>query len=448
MPLHRPPGPRDWALGLRTVARIKRDILKFYSQLHRDYGDCVYARLGPYHDYCFFHPDQVREVLVERAKAFVKMPRLTRVLRQWNGDGLLITEGDTWRRQRRLAQPAFHRDRFAGYADLMAAAAHEHLAHLSGEIDFERLATELTMDIITRTMFGAGLDAGERAELREAVHVLNDVALREMTAAVTLPDWLPLPGKGAKRRAMRALDAAVRKMIRARRAGGADAGDLLSMLLLAVDAEGDGKGLTDEEARDQCVNIFLAGHDTAAAGLTWVGWALAAHPAVAARAAQEVGEALGDRAPGYADLPKLKYLERVVKEALRHRPPAIGAFARQATADTEIGGWVVPKGTIVRVLSWVTHHDPRWYPEPGTFDPDRFAPGRVEALPPGAYFPFGLGPRGCIGSQFAMTELILLTAMVLQRVVLTPAPGQAEPVPVAGMSLRPANGLPLVATAR
>jgi cytochrome P450 len=247
---------------------------------------------------------------------------------------------------------------------------------------------------------------------------------------------------------MRVLDSTVRTMIARRRKEGADAGDLLSMLLLAVDAEADGKGLTDEEARDQCVTFFLAGHDTAAAGMIWVGWALASHPEVAARAAAEADEVLGDRDPTFTDLPRLKYVERVVKESLRLWPPAFGVFARRAVQDVEVGGWRVPRGGIVRLFQWVTQRDARWFPDPQKFDPDRFAPGRVEQLPHGAYFPFGLGPRSCVGNHFAMTEMTLLTALLVRRFTLTPAPGQGEAVPVAGMSLRPASGLRLTLTPR
>lgn len=443
-----PPGPRDGVFGVRTAGRIMRDILGFYAGVHRDHGDAVYMRLGPYHDFTFFHPDQVREVLVEKAKHFVKMPRLTRVLRQWNGDSLLLTEGDTWLRQRRLAQPAFHPSRFAAYGDVVVAAGRDRLAGLTGEVDFAALMTDLTMDIITRTLLGGGLSDADRADLARAVAILNEVAVREMGSLVVAPDWLPLPAKRAKRWAMRTLDATVRRLIAARRTSGTDAGDLLSMLLLAVDSEADGKGLTDEEARDQCVTFFLAGHDTSAAGMIWVGWALASHPEVAARAAAEVDDVLGGRDPTFAELPRLRYVERVVKEALRLWPPAIGVFARAAVRDVEIGGWAVPKGGIVRVFSWVTQRDARWFPDPERFDPDRFAPGRVEQIPHGAYFPFGLGPRSCVGNHFAMTELTLLTALLVRRFTLTPAEGQQPPVPVAGMSLRPAGGLRLGLTPR
>jgi cytochrome P450 len=447
MSASRPPGPRDWSLGIRTLGRIKADVLGFYTAAHRTYGDAVYMRFGPFHTFTFYHPDQVREVLAEKAKHFTRMWRQVQVFRQWNGNGLSITDGDPWLRQRRLVQPAFHQARLARYAGAITAVARERLAAAAGPVGFDTLMTDLTMDVITRTMFGTDL-GGARADLARALKVLNDVAMRELTAPATLPDWLPLPGKREKRWAIRTLDGTVRRFVAERRKAGADAGDLLSMLLLAADEDADGGGFTDEQARDECVGIFLAGHGTAAAAMTWVGWALAAHPDVMARAAAEVDSVLGGRDPAFADLPRLTYTERVVKEALRLWPPAFAMFTRQAARDTEVGGWPVPKGSSVHLFSWVTHRDPRWFPDPEAFDPDRFAPGRIENIPPGAYFPFGLGPRACVGNHFAMTELTFLTTMLVQRFTLAPAPGQGVPVPAAGMALRPAGGLRLALTPR
>jgi cytochrome P450 len=262
------------------------------------------------------------------------------------------------------------------------------------------------------------------------------------------PDWLPFRKQREKRWAIRTLDGVIRRFIATRRSTGEDRGDLLSMLLLAVDEEGDHKGLTDEQVRDQCMTLFLAGHDTTAAGLMWVGWVLARHPEIAERTRAEVDAALARREPTYADLPALAYTERVVKEALRYYPPAIAIFGRKALEDITIGSWTIPKGGIVRAVSYVTHHDPRWFPEPDRIDPDRFAPGRVEQLPQLAYFPFGAGPRVCVGQHFAMMEMTLLTAMLVQRFTFAAAPGQGEPVLSAQMSLRPKDGLRLTLTSR
>lgn len=447
---HRPPGPADWTLGIRLARQIVSDLLDFYTNIQRQYGDIVYMRLGPYQDYSLFHPDLIREVLVEKAREFIRFEWPIGVLAQWNGEGLLISEGETWLRHRRILQPAFHRGRFYRYAEEITTATSKLLNRLENEqaaVDFEQAMTDLTTAVICRAMFGSDL-GDERAQVRRAVGVLSRLAVHEMSTPVRLPDWLPLAGKQEKRWAMQTLDDTVRRFIRARRAAGTDQGDLLSMLLLAVDEEGDKRGLTDEQARDHCVTIFLAGHDTTAAGLIWVGWALASHPEIARRAAAEVDRVLGNRSPKFEDLPQLPLVECVVKETLRRWPPAPAVFPRRALHDMEIGGYPIPKGAIIRVWSYVVHHDPRWFPDPERFDPDRFAPGKAEQIPAGAYIPFGMGPRTCIGNNFAMTEMTLVTAMLLQRFEIAPADSQREPALEVAMSLRPRGGMRLRLTPR
>jgi cytochrome P450 len=209
------------------------------------------------------------------------------------------------------------------------------------------------------------------------------------------------------------------------------------MLLLAVDEEGGGGRFTDEQARDQCMSLLIAGHDTTAAALTWLFYCLAREPRVAAQVHQELDQVLGDRAPTAADLPRLSTTERVVKETLRLYPPAVAVFMRQALEDIEISGVSVPRGSLIQIFSYVCQRDPRWFPEPERFDPDRFLPERQRTLPPFAYFPFGGGGRICVGNAFAMMEMTLVAATLLQRLRVELAPGQGEARPVALMSLRP-----------
>lgn len=445
-----PPGPPTRWWGLPMIGEIQRDILGFYKRMQRDYGDSVFMQLGPYRDYSFFHPDQIHEVLIEKAKAFVRFKRPLDVLRQWNGDGVLITEGEQWLSHRRLLQPAFHVKRFGAYADAVVETAtqrfHEQ-APRETTLDFETTMTDLTTAVICRTMFGTDL-GNTVADMRRAVKILSHVAVQEMYQPFTWPDWLPLPGKADKRWAMQTLDQTIRGFIRQRRETGGDSGDLLSMLLLAADDEGDGRRLTDEQARDQCVTIFLAGHDTTAAGLTWLGWVLATHPEITEQAATEVEAVLAGRSPTFADLPRLGVIERLVKETLRLYPPAIAVFARQAVQDVDIGGWTVPRGGIVRLMTYITHHDPRWFPEPHRFDPDRFVPNRSAKLPPCAYIPFGAGPRVCIGQTFAMMEMTLIATLLLQRYHIKPGPEQSTPELNPSMSLRPVGGLRLTLSPR
>jgi cytochrome P450 len=309
-------------------------------------------------------------------------------------------------------------------------------------INFEQAMTDLTLAIVVATLFGSEPTA-EPAALAAAVATLSEIFMRETMAPVLLPDWFPLPSKGRKRRAIRFLNETVDRIIRMRRASGAERNDLLSMLLLAVDEQGDGRGMSDHQARHEAMTLFIAGHDTTAAGLTWIGYILSTQPEVAERAAREVDAALGGRPATYLDIPRLNYLAQVVKETLRLYPPAIGIFTRQVVKDVEIGGYLLNKGSLVQLLSYVTHRDPRWFPEPERFEPERFEPGRAESIPAFAYFPFGGGPRVCIGNQFAMAEMVLVTATLLQHLRFELAPEQGPVKLKAQLSLRPEGGLRL-----
>jgi cytochrome P450 len=433
---------------LSLVSRIRRDILGFYAEMQRKYGDMVYMRLGPYRDYTVFHPDLIRELLVTKARCFEKMPWQRRVFAQWNGNSILLSEGDFWLRQRRLVQPAFHPRRLQNYAAAMVNCTTRLLngwqtalaERGQWQIDVVKAMTDLTIEIIAKTLFDADV-AGAARQLGEAVSVLNDVAMYEIMYPIRLPDWVPRPYVRRKRWAIQVIDTTVRGLIRERRASGQDHGDLLSMLLLAVDQEGDGQGMTDEQVRNEAVTLLLAGHDTTAAALSWVFYLLAKHPEAAARVREEMGQVIGDRLPAGADVARLHYTERFLKETMRLYPPAIGVFARQAVTDVEIGGYTIKKGGVVRALSYPVHHDARWFPDPERFDPDRFLPERMEEVPQYAYFPFGGGPRVCIGNNFALMEMTLIVATVLQGFELQLAPQQQEPRLSVMLSLRPKGGL-------
>jgi cytochrome P450 len=367
-----------------------------------------------------------------------------KVLAQWNGNSVIITEGDEWLRQRRMVQPAFHPRRFGRYAACMVARTRNRLdrwlktIETAGGVETEigKEMTDLTLEIIAKTMFDAEIRA-EASDLSRAVAILSEVAVKEMQSPWSLPDWLPLPEKRRKRWAMRRLDETVRRFIRERRASGLDRGDLLSMLLLAVDEEGDGGRFSDDQARDQSMTLLIAGHDTTAAGLTWLFYCLARQPEAAALVHRELDAVLGGREPNADDLPRLSYTERVVKETLRLYPPAIAVFMRQALADVEIAGYTLPRNSLVQLFPYICQHDPRWFPEPERFDPGRFLPERQRTLPPFAYFPFGGGPRVCIGNTFATMEMTLVAATLLQHLKVELAAGQGEARPAALMSLRP-----------
>jgi cytochrome P450 len=447
-----PPGPRDGLLGITLVRQIRKDAMEFYARMARLYGDCVHMRFGTYHDYVFFHPDQVKEILVTKAKQFRRFRRPMDVLAQWNGEhSVIIAEGSEWLRQRRLAQPAFHQRRFGKYAESVVELTEKwgqrRLAAAEAAFDIVKEMTDLALAINARMLFGIDvLTAAPR--FAEAVGVLANVAVREFTLPFTLPDWFPLPGKARKRWAIGYLDSTIRSIIGQWRAESRDHGDLLSMLLTAVDEEGDGRTMTDEEARDSLMTMLIAGHDTVAAGLSWTWHVLATHPEVEAQILEEVESVAGDRLPTAEDLPQLVYLDRVIKETMRLYPPAPTVFTRQAIATVEIGGYELPAGSLVHVFSSVTQHDRRWFEAPEEFNPNHFAAAAVEKRPPFAYFPFGAGPRMCIGNTLAMMTMTLVTATVLRRLRLEQA---AEQGPVEWellMSLRPKGQLLMVASER
>jgi len=417
-------------------------------ELHKDYGDIVYSRMGPYRAFFFFHPDQIREILTDKTKLLPKFRRQVRVLQQWDGNGLVLSEGEFWARQRRLVQPAFQVKRFAGYAAAMVHKS-ENLAREwerlpeSSVIPVEEAMTDLTLEIAAKTFFDTD-PAAEVHNLRKAVAILSETAIREMSQAIHLPDWAPLPRIRAKKWAMNYLDSTIRRFIAERRKTGEDRGDLLSMLLQAVDSEDSKTRMTDEQARDEAMVLFLAGHDTTAAGLTWFWYIMGKHPEVQQRVRDEIQSVFHENPLGLADVSKLPYLTAVIKETLRLYPPAVGVFAREAQEQIELGGYEIPKGSIVYAFSYVTHRDQRWFLDPERFDPDRFLGEKGKSVSPFAYFPFGAGPRACIGAQFALTEMTLVAASLLRRFEFSFCPGDPDPEPVTHLSLRPKGGLRMV----
>jgi len=431
---------------LSVLREIQRDLLGTLDRFHAEYGDAVLLQVAGGRYYLFHHPDQVREILVTKGRSFQIRPHVRRVFSQWNGNSVLTTEGEAWRAQRKLVTPGFASRRFAGYAEAMVHQTDElardwtaRLARDEGTVEIDGEMTALTLRIIGETMFSADI-AGETERIGAAVRTLGEVAMRELASPFVPPDWLPWPGRTAKRAAIRYLDELVWKVVRERRAEGTDRGDLLSMLLLAADDE-DGV-LTDAQVRDNAMTMLLAGHDTTAAGFCWIFYELARNPALQQAVAHEV-DAIGTLALTAADLPRLKYCERFVKESLRLHPPTSGVFVREALEDVEIGGYDVRKGDLVQEFSYIVQRDPRWYPDPLRFDPDRFLPEIEATRPQFAYFPFGGGPRVCVGQNFAMLEMILVLGTMLQSFEFSLAPGQGEPRPTFRASLRPDGGIRL-----
>jgi len=422
---------------------MRRDPLAFLTRIAREHGDVARFRMGPVELHLVNRPEWIRDVLVTHAASFHKGRGLERAKRLL-GEGLLTSEDPVHLRQRRMMQPAFHAQRIAGYAGVMVELADRLAARWKdGENrDVAAEMTRLTLAIVGRTLFDADVEA-EADEIGAAL----TTALGLFGRTFTLPyfellDRLPLPMNRRFERAKARIDATIARLVAERRRapGGTD---LLSLLVAASDTEGDGRGMTDAQVRDEAITIFLAGHETTANALAWTWYLLAQNPEAEARLHEEVDRVLdGGRSPSAADLPRLPWTEMVLAESMRLFPPA-WIIGRRAIETYAVGGFRVPRGSIVVVSQWVTHRDPRWFPDPGRFDPERFRPEAKEARPRFSYFPFGGGPRVCIGEGFAWMEGVLVLAAIARRWRLRLAPGQAI-VPAPSITLRPRDGIRIV----
>jgi cytochrome P450 len=433
-----PPGPKGALPGLPFLS-FARDPLGFLTGVAREHGDVVY--FGGVSDdfYLLNHPDHIKDVLVTHNASFMKGRGLQRAKRLL-GEGLLTSEPPLHRRQRRLAQPAFHKQRINAYASLMV----DYTLRLERErweagrtLDVAREMMHLALTIVGKTLFGAETEA-EAEEVREALSDSIASFTRIMMPFAELLGRLPFPSNRRFEQSRARLDRVIYRIIEERRAGGEDRGDLLSMLLRAQDEE-DGGRMTDEQLRDEAMTIFLAGHETTANALAWTWYLLSQHPEAEARLHGELEEVLGGRPPAAEDLPRLRYVEMVFAESMRLYPPA-WILGRRALEDYEVGGYLIPRGALVILSPYVMHRDPRFFPEPERFDPGRWTPEAKAARPQFSYFPFGGGPRRCIGEGFAWMEGVLVIATLAQRWRLRLAPGQRV-APQTGVTLRPRRGI-------
>ncbi len=433
----RPPGPRNPPV-LGHLTAFRRDAPRFLERIAREFGDISYFRLGKQDVTFVNHPDWVRDVLVTRQHHFVKS-RLLQRAKALLGEGLLTSEAPLHTRQRRLAQPAFHRDRLAGYAETMinaAVCARERMvAGETRDMAFEMM--RLTLAIVGRTLFSADVES----ESKEIGAALTDVLQLFEIVLTPFSEWiekLPLPAVRRFHAARKRLDETIYRMISERRQSGEDCGDLLSMLLLARDEDGSG-GMTDDQVRDEALTLFLAGHETTANALTWTWYLLSQHPEVEQRFHEELADVLQGRTPVPDDFARLPYTTTVFQEALRLYPPAWG-IGRMVAKPVEIGGYALDRGDIVLMSPYVMHRDSRYYAEPDRFLPERWTSERKTALPKFAFFPFGGGARVCIGENFAWMEGVLLLATIGQSRRFRLAPGQRVDHR-ALITLRPREGM-------
>lgn len=434
-----PPGPKGVPV-LGNLVDIGRDIFGFLARCERDFGDAVYLELGTSWPTLMLNgSDLLEEVLVKKHESFRKNTFFWRQVSALFGKGLLTSDGDLWRTQRRLAAPAFAARRIQSYAPVMVAAGERMLADWrDGEVrDIYPDTMVATLRIASRTMFGFEVDT-EVAAMGEAVDLLSEQIGHRFARPFLIPDWLPTPGNARYRRGIAHVEKVVSEIIEDRRVNDPDKGDLLSMLILARDESG--APMSDKQLRDEAVTLLLAGHETTALSLSWTLLLLARHPDVQDAIAAEIAEVVGSgREVTAEDLPKLSQLERALIESLRLYPP-VWVIGREAIEEVRIGDYIVPPRTQIMMSPWVIHRSPRNFDAPAEFRPERWTGDFRRRLPRFSYFPFGGGPRICIGERFAMLETMLVLATVLRRFRLTPR--DDRPVgQVPSITLRPKGGI-------
>lgn len=426
-----------------------KDSPNILLKMAQEYGEVVQFHLFGYEIYLVTNPDLVREVLVAKIAQFPKSEFDIQILSKFVGYGLVTANGEAHRRQRQLVQPAFHTNRIQNYAETMVQYTDDTLkGWVSGETkEISREMAELTMYVVSKTLFDVDRDnmSGMAQQIGQTIHEIQAIANSDFNFPIPIPDWLPTSKNQRRKRAKQVLDATIDGIVAQRRATSIDGqvedrGDLLSMLLLARDDAGT--SLTDDEIREQAATLFIAGHETTSNALTWTWHLLSQYPQIEAKLHTELDQQLGGRLPTVHDLRNLPYTEKIIKESLRLYPPAWVLNGRQATEDTTIGDYHIPKGATIFISPYVLHRLPQYFAQPDLFDPERFAPENEKLIPRYAYIPFGAGARVCIGNSFAMMEARLILATIAQRYRLQLAPDQKVTLNPQ-ITLSPKHGLPM-----
>ncbi len=428
--------------------------LDFLLGMAETYPEIFKFRLGPMTVTMVTKPELVREVLVTKSKRFPKWERDVKILGRFLGRGLVTSQGDHHKKQRKMSQPAFHMKRIISYADIMSNYATDMVDTWEDQsvIDISQEMLRVTMYIVTKTIFDVDKEVmvDQANRIGEAIHRLQQLTDQDMSTPIDLPEWLPIPLNIKRRRERKVLDSAIHDIITTRRQPGPDGriedrGDLLSMLLLSQ--EEDDSFLTAQELRDQVVTLFGAGHETTSNALTWTMYALGQNPDVMAKLQAEIDDVLDGRTPNYQDLANLPYTEMVIKEAMRLHPSVWSLNARYATEDTMIGDYKIDAESVIFIAPYVLHHLSEHFENPKTFDPERFSTENESNIQKYSYLPFGAGPRVCIGQAFAMMEARLILATMIQNYEFEMVPDQTiTPLPLITMSIQ--EGLKMKVTNR
>ena len=439
-----PPGPpfRATPKMLRMLAMDRLALMMYGTQ----FGDATRMSIGPKTLYLFNHPDYAKRVLTDNAANYHKGIGLIQARRAL-GDGLLTSEGELWRRQRKVVAPVFQPKRIAGQVGVIVDEVTGLVKRLrdqigQGPVDVVSEVTGLTLGVLGGSLIDA--DLGDFGSFGHSFEVVQDQAMFEMVTLSTVPSWVPLPKQLRFRRAQRYLQRVVDTLVddRIARSGEKPAEhDVLSRLIASTQADED-QGRRRQLLRDELVTLLLAGHETTASTLGWSFYLLGQHPEVMQRVHEEAVRVLGDRPPVYADLHELRYTSTVVEEVMRLYPP-VWILPRLAQQEDEIGGYHVPAGSDVLISPYAMHRNPQFWDHPERFDPDRFDPANSTGRPRYAYLPFGAGPRFCVGNHLGMMEAVFTIAMVARELRLTPLPGYRA-VPEAMLSLRLRDGLPML----
>jgi cytochrome P450 len=434
-----PGGPRGGRV-LGSLRAFREDPLRFLVATAREHRPVARFHLGRVDVRLFSQPSAIKRILQDNNENYGRQTRSHAALRATLGNGLITSDGEFWRRQRRISQPAFHKQRIAGFATAMTSAAEELAERWRGlaaggeSLDIFPELLRVTLQILGRSLFSLEL-GGASAAVGEGLDVVLHHTIETLHSILPVPEVVPTPANRRFKAALRTLDTVVLELIERRRRSGGSQNDLLSMLVESRDAE-TGEGMTDRQLRDEVMTLMLAGHETTSVALSWAFSFLSRHPAVRRTLEDELKAVLGGRPAGLEDLPKLRYTRMVLEETMRLFPPA-WVVTRSAIADDEVDGFLVPAGALVIVSPYVTHRDPALWPNPEGFDPLRF---EASEQPRYAYFPFGGGPHLCIGAGFAMMEAQIVLATVAQHVRLDLVPGhpvEAEPL----VTLRPRHGI-------